>query len=91
MSLSHSGWKGRRKRLRRRLAHDLRTALPLLGLVFCLAGSAAAIVGVERAPVASLPVVSSGPPPSDACGTPIVREMRPAAPAEPAREQTAAR
>ena len=74
MSLSHSGWKGRRKRLRRRLGHDLRRALPLLGLVFCLAGSALAIVGVERAPVAAPPVVSSGPRSGGAWAPPGERE-----------------
>ncbi len=41
-------WRGRRKRVSRRLARDLRALLPLLGVLFCFFSSATAIVAAER-------------------------------------------
>lgn len=40
-------WRGRRKRISRRLARDLRALLPLLGVLFCFFSSATAILAAE--------------------------------------------
>lgn len=43
MHTEDAGWHRRRKPISRRIAHDIRTALPALGLAFCLGSSATAI------------------------------------------------
>ena len=47
-----SRWSRRHKRRGRRVAYDLRLVAPLIAIALCLAGSATAILAVERvAPV----------------------------------------
>ena len=53
MSLEHPCWQGRKKRVARRMANDLRLLLPFLGLVGCVGISATAIVAAEDAPLAA--------------------------------------
>lgn len=43
-----SRWSRRHKRRGRRIAYDLRLVAPLIAIVLCLAGSATAILAVER-------------------------------------------
>ncbi len=50
MSLGSVAWRGRRKRLSRRVRYDLRTLLPIVGLLLCFASSATVIAAAERAP-----------------------------------------
>lgn len=53
MSELESRWSRRHKRRGRRVAYDLRLVAPLIAIALCLAGSATAILAVERvAPVA---------------------------------------
>ena len=72
MSLGHPHWRGRRKRVARRLARDLRQLAPLIAIASCFAGSAMAILVAPLVPVAfeapaaetggvSLPAVSAEP------------------------------
>lgn len=51
MSLEAESWRGRHKRLSRRLLRDLRTFLPLIGVLFCFASSATVIVAAEKVPL----------------------------------------
>lgn len=82
MSLEHPCWQGRKKRVARRMANDLRLLLPFLGLAGCVGISATAIVAAEDAPIAlpfaaapeiatstdlSAPAVSAAPPGAPAC------------------------
>ena len=65
-------WTRRHKRRARRMAYDVRLFAPLVALVLCLAGSATAILAVERsAPStgADRTTSSEGGPnaPADAC------------------------
>ncbi len=72
MSLGHSAWKGRRKRASRRLRRDLRSLLPLAGVVLCFASSATVIFATES--------TSSGreaPPPVAARGV-LASRLEPA-------------
>lgn len=50
MSLGRQNWKGRRKRVSRRIARDLRTIWPAFGLVFCFLSCATTIVAFEAIP-----------------------------------------
>ena len=50
-TLDRSTWRRRHKRISRRIAHDLRTLLPFLGVLFCFVSSATAIVAAERVPL----------------------------------------
>ena len=61
MSLGNDTWNGRKKRITRRMAHDVRLLLPLFGLAGCLALYATAIFAAERLPAApfDLPAVSA--------------------------------
>jgi hypothetical protein len=43
MHIEDSSWQRRRKPISRRIAHDIRTVLPVLGLAFCLGSTATAI------------------------------------------------
>jgi hypothetical protein len=43
-------WSRRHKRRGRRVAYDLRLVAPLIAIALCLAGSATAILAVERVP-----------------------------------------
>lgn len=52
-----SRWSRRHKRRGRRVAYDLRLVAPLIAIALCLAGSATAILAVERV----APVVPSTP------------------------------
>jgi hypothetical protein len=52
MSTHTDYWRGRRKRISRRLARDVRTLAPLLGVLLCFVSSASAIVTAEKLPVA---------------------------------------
>ena len=43
MHIEDSSWQRRRKPFSRRIAHDIRTSLPVLGLALCLGSTAMAI------------------------------------------------
>lgn len=85
MSLDDPAWKGRRKRLSRRLGRDLRTQLPLVSIVFCFALSATAIVATEWIPsgLETPPPVSAARESSSECdpaaraGTDLAPAARP--------------
>jgi len=47
MSLGSATWRGRHKCVSRRLLRDLRTLLPMIGVLFCIASSATVIVAAE--------------------------------------------
>lgn len=49
MSEQEPFWSRRHKRRARRFAYDVRLVAPLLALALCIAGSATAILAVERA------------------------------------------
>lgn len=51
MNLESEIWRGRPKRVSRRLLRDLRTFLPVFGLLFCFAASATVIVAAEKMPL----------------------------------------
>ena len=53
MSLGHTTWKGRKKRPSRRVAHDLRTLLPLIGVALCFALSSTAIFAAQWIPLST--------------------------------------
>lgn len=55
MSLGSTTWRGRHKRLSRRLLRDLRTLLPMIGVFICLASSATVIVAAENVPLHEVP------------------------------------
>jgi hypothetical protein len=55
MSLGSTTWRGRHKRLSRRLLRDLRTLLPMIGVILCLASSATMIVAAENVPLHKMP------------------------------------
>jgi hypothetical protein len=55
MSLGSTTWRGRHKRLSRRLSRDLRTLLPMIGVILCLASSASVIVAAENVPLHKMP------------------------------------
>ncbi len=48
MSPESAPWRGRHKRVSRRLLRDLRTFLPMIGLIFCFASSATVITAAEK-------------------------------------------
>ena len=48
MSLGSATWRGRHKRVSRRLLRDLRTLLPIVGVLFCFASSATVIMATEK-------------------------------------------
>ena len=52
MRIDDSTWTGRKKRIARRLAYDLRLALPFLGVAACFVLSATAIFAAESLPLA---------------------------------------
>lgn len=71
MSLGHAAWKGRRKRLARRLAHDLRALAPLVAIVCCFLGAASTIFAAESRSVRT-PADVDAPAPARGqaeCGT----------------------
>ena len=51
MSLGHATWYGRHKRASRRIQPDLRTFLPVIGVLFCFASSATVITAAEKVPL----------------------------------------
>ena len=48
MSLGSMTWRGRHKRISRRLLRDLRSLLPMIGVLLCFASSVTVIVAAER-------------------------------------------
>lgn len=48
-------WKGRPKRLSRRVAHDLRALAPALGILFCVVSTASVIAAAEAIPMQEIP------------------------------------
>ncbi|MAG29679.1 MAG: hypothetical protein CL908_02150 [Deltaproteobacteria bacterium] len=62
MSLVRAPWKGRPKRLSRRVAFDLRLLSPLVAVLLCYLLLATAIFSVERITPGSGPPVTAPPP-----------------------------
>ncbi len=53
MSIGSETWQRRHKRASRRALRDLRSLLPMIGVIFCFASSATVIVAAERVPLHS--------------------------------------
>jgi hypothetical protein len=53
MSIGSATWQKRHKRVSRRALRDLRTLLPLIGVLLCFASSATVIVAAESVPLRS--------------------------------------
>jgi hypothetical protein len=51
MSIGSVTWKRRHKGVSRRALRDLRTLLPMIGVLFCFVSSATVIVAAERVPL----------------------------------------
>ncbi len=51
MSIGSVTWKRRHKGVSRRALRDLRTLLPMLGVLFCFVSSATVILAAERVPL----------------------------------------
>lgn len=51
MSLRNANWYGRHKRASRRFLRDLRTFLPMIGVLFCFVSSATVIAAAEKVPL----------------------------------------
>ena len=89
MHIEDSSWQRRRKPISRRIANDIRTSLPVLGLAFCLVSTATTIsfsqaVGMDllTSPVASdamtansAPEGASPAPQGPASHVVVVREL----------------
>ncbi len=54
MSLKTSTWRGRHKGISRRLRRDLRSLLPMIGMLCCFLTSATAILAAESVPLVPL-------------------------------------
>ncbi len=65
-------WSRRHKARGRRIGYDLRLIAPLIGIALCLAGSATAILAVERVAPAALQTaeINALTPPAVATGRP---------------------
>jgi hypothetical protein len=53
-----ANWRRRHKSLKRRLKHDVRALLPMIGVVFCFVSSASVIVAAERVSLSGNPVIN---------------------------------
>ena len=51
MRIGSETWQRRHKRTSRRALRDLRSLLPMIGVIFCFASSATVIVAAEMVPL----------------------------------------